>query len=445
MPYESLQQNQKQPIDNLYNAIMQHKRTILAVSSMAPKLLDKPTQQADAAAGQELPLASTVRQIGEQVRQLDQQMKSLRENMMHTKRQYETSTTQAISFAQWPTEFVATRAGVTLTTKPTTSTSSSEEEKKKEEFYMNLKKLLDREMTRVDQVERMPSPYLWQSIEEMEGRFQNLQGQLRSLKQTLDLSKQVATTENFDIVTVIQMQEQSIWKVASDLAQAHQEVDRLRQLYILYEKGDNVLEMEREEELMYQRHVDQQMRMLMVTNLPTSSTPTQGQAPAPSGGLFGSTPASSGGLFGSTPAPSGGLFGSSPAPSGGLFGSNPTPAPSSGGLFGSTPAPAPSGGGLFGGSSTPAPAPSGGGLFGSIPAPAPAFGSSTPAPAPSGSLFGGSSTPAAAPSGGLFGGSTPAAAPVAGGAPPVPSFGTGFSSTSSTPKSKNKGRSTRRR
>ncbi len=448
MPYSSLPQDQKNNLDTVHQAIMNHKRTILAVSTMAPKLLDTSTQQADVAGGgQEVPLSVTVQRLNGQVQQLESQLKSLHGSMMHTKQMYETSTTQAFRDAKWPTEFVATRVGVTLinnnqsnnnNAKPANPAQSSSQDKKNaEEVNRRLQELLDREMTHTDQIYRMPSPYLWQCVEEMEGRSRTLQGQLQSLKDTLDIANQVSA-EEFDVMRILQLQEQTIWKVAADLTRVHARVDELRQLYNLHEKGINVVEEARHKEEQYQRQRDQEVRSLMVKTLPTT-LPASGAAPAAGTSLFG-TPSTGTSLFGKSPAPAPGtsLFGApAPAPGGSLFGT-PAPAPS-GGLFGSTPAPAPSGG-LFGST---APAPSGG-LFGSTPAPA--FGA---APAPAAPAFGAAPAPAfgAAPApatGGLFG-SAPAPAPGGGlfGAAPAP--GGLFGSTTATPKSKSKRNSSRRR
>ncbi len=53
MPYSAFPPDQKRAIEMLHQAMMQHKRTILQVSTMAPKLLEIPStttnqQQADA-------------------------------------------------------------------------------------------------------------------------------------------------------------------------------------------------------------------------------------------------------------------------------------------------------------------------------------------------------------------------------------------------------------
>ena len=437
-------------IDRLYQSMMQHKRAVLQTSSMAPKMLSKP-QQADIAGGtQELPLASNVIKLTSQVEQLQDQIKTLRYRVDYAQNLYESSTSQAFMFALWPTEAVAARRGVPLE-KPRNTIDK--------EMQIKLRQILDKEMARVDRVERMPSPYLWQVLEDMEQRIQTFRGQMESLSKALKMAKDM-NPENVNVLNILRNQDRAIWHIATALANAHCQVDQLRANYRHYEKGTNVLDAAAQEERERQQYLDHKMSEQMVKSMPSaSSTPGAsnpgatslfGAGPAPSGGLFGApAPAPSGGLFGApAPAPSGGLFGA-PALSGGLFG-GPAPAPS-GGLFG-TPAPSSSG---FGFGTTPAPAPSTG-LFGTTPAPAPStglFGTTTPPPAPAGGLFG-STTPAPAPFGGAaptpaagagfssFGGtSTVAAAPAFGGFGAAPAQ----SSTSSTPKAKNKSRSTRRR
>jgi hypothetical protein len=439
VPYAQLPPDQKRAIDTLYQAMMQQKRTILQVSTMAPKLLQnkQATSQADAAAGHvELPLASQVHKLATQAQQLQQQLQTVRQQLEYTQSHYKRSTVQGFHYAKWPTEAIAARRNVQL------PSSNSQNSQKDAALQAKLKDLLDREAAHVDRIDRMPSPFLWQILEEMEQRLATVQHKMMSTEKTIR-TQALQPSAEVNIVEVMQLQEQSIWKLASALAPLHEKVEQLRRKYRMYETQGNVLEEEEQQESQRQQQLDHQMRLQMVKTLPQRPV-----APAPGGSMYGSAPAPGGSMFGSAPAPGGSMFGSAPAPGGsslfgssapapgGLFGSTPAPAPgggffgsapaaSPGGLFGSTPAPAP--GGLFG--STPAPAP--GGMFGSTPAPAPGglFGSA-PAPAPGG-MFG--STPAPA-SGGLFG-STPAAAPAVG-------FG---GSTQSTPKSRNRKSGTRRR
>ena len=386
MSYAALPPDQKRVIDTLHEAMMQHKRTILQVSTMAPKLLQK-QDQADAAAGSELPLMTTVHQMNTKVHHLQQELQTLRQSVDYTKKLYEKSTMQAIMFAKWPTEAVAVRRGVHL------SKPSMNNDPTKPDLQAKLQELLDREMARVDRVERMPSPYLWQTLEEMEQRLTSLKSQMETLVQALEQSKQIPT-DTVNVTAIVKLQEQSIWKVATSLAHLHAQMEQARQSYRMYERGTNVLELADQQEREHQQLLDHQMRLQMVKTMPASAAPA---APAPGGNLFGSAPAPGGSLFGSAPAPGGNLFGSAPAPGGSLFGSAPAPAPA-GGLFGSAPAPG-------------APAPASGGLFGSAAAPAP------------GGLFGAPGAAAPAPFG--FGGAT--------------------SSTPSTPKSKNKSRGSRKR
>jgi hypothetical protein len=424
-PYSALPPQQKQMIDSIHQAMMQHKRTVLVVQSMEPKLLAKPSaavlQQADAAAGgsESPPLAVSVQQIGGQIRLLEQKLSDLNDRMMRSKHLYETTTTQAIIYAKWPIEAVAMRAGVTLTNNTANIAAANSpaafdaDQKKAEEVRQQLQNLLDRAAATVDRIERMPSPYLWQCIEDMEGRIQQLKAALQNLKQSVDVPASMSSESN-DVVTIARLQEEAIWKVGAMLANVHTKVEHVRQLYRHCEKGVNVLELARREELHRQRQLDDKMRMQLITNL----APTAAPAPGPTLGVS---------LFGNasgTPTYGGGssLFGNTPAPTAFSFGSNPAPAPalgsasfSLGGSSNAAPAPSFDGAAAFR-SATPGPATSG---FGAPPAPA--FGA-VPAPA---------SFSAAAPP--AFGASTTSTAPL-------------FGATSSTPKAKNKSRSgTRRR
>jgi hypothetical protein len=291
----------------------------------------------------------------------------------------------------WPVEAVAVRRGVKLS-----SNGKSMDPTVKEQ----LQKLLDQQVAHVDRVERIPSPYMWQTLQDLQKRVSILLQQVSTLNLELDAN---ASDQVMDVASIVHSQTEAITRVAHDVARVHDQMDLLRTKYNQTERGENVLIKAEMAEYERQVRLEQQSKQQFMKA--AGSVPQQAAtAPAPSGGLFGSIPAAapSSGLFGSTPAPtpapSGGLFGSTSAPtapSGGLFGSStPAPAPT-GGLFGSTPAPAPSGGGLFG--STPAPTPTGG-LFGSTPAAAPSTTETTPAAPPSaasGFSFAGATTPAA--------------------------------------------------
>jgi hypothetical protein len=455
-PYSSLPPPQKQMIDSTFQAMMQHKRTVLAVQSMEPKLLEKPSsiviQQADAAAGgpESVPLAVTVEQIAREVQILELKLNDLNGRMMVTKHKYETTTTQAITYAQWPTEAVAMRSGVTLVTNTAATVAadspnaSDAEQKKAEEVRQQLQNLLNRAAASVDRIERMPSPYLWQCIEDMEGRVQQLMASIQNLKRAVDIPESMSSG-NIDVVAIARLHEEVIWKVGSRLANVHAKVDQVRQLYRHYERGMDVLELSNQEELHRRRQLDDKMKIQMIHNQASTTAPAAAAAPGSmqGGSLFGNTSGpstESSNLWGGTPSlqntPS-----SATAPGSFSFGGNPTPAPagtSTSFSFGGsgTPAPAsqfasapaPISGGLFG-SGTPAPSTSG---FGSAPAAPAAFGTAPAAPA----AFG-ATVPAPA-----FGA---ASAPAFGAAPATTTTTPAFGATSLTPKSKNKSRSTRRR
>lgn len=402
-PYSSLPVEAQRAIDTIHDEIMRHKKTMQSVETMAPVELQEPTKPADAAAGgsSKSNLQQELHELQHSLQGLSTNIHASRQQALVLQKQMETSTTQSVMYGLWPVEAVAVRRGVKLTSKESASDPS---------VRAQLQNLLNAQVAHVDRVERIPSPYFWQTLEELERRIVLLQQQVSSLDREVDA---YATEDIVDVAAIVHSQGDAIARVAHDVTRVHASMELLRKTYRRTERGENVLDKAHVAEYERQLRLEQQAKQQYMKA--ASAAPQQQQttttAPAPSGGLFGGTPAPapSGGLFGSSapaPAPSGGLFGSSapaPAPTGGgLFGSTTTPAPApgatpapaSGGLFGSTtttpapaaPAPA-TGGGLFGSTTTPAPAPVG---TGAPPAPS-LFGTSTPAPAPGGFSFGGSS------------------------------------------------------
>jgi hypothetical protein len=438
MPYAALGPETKQSIDRLYDSIMQHKISMASVAKMAPKLLSRHPQQADIAAGEDVPLPQTINKIANDAQELDSKLKELREKMIAVKDRHEKTSIQSLQYARWPTEVVASRLGVKLI--QPTEPSSDEAKRKEVEFNNQLQRLLDNTLTQTDQVEKMPSPYLWDLLHELESRAFDLKCRLHSLKQDMEATKSVSP-EDIGVPQVIQLHDGRIWRIADDIGLVHLKVDQMRHLYNLSERGRNVLEEDRRSEVDFKRSVDREINMMNILHLKETAP-----APTPAtGGIFGSlTSTTSSGVFGAAPSHGTGFsFGatSPPAPSGSLF-RNSTPTSATGSsLFGtssSTPA--------FGGTGIPATTPSSG-LFG------------TPS---TGTLLGSTGSTTPAPASGAFAAapaaSTPAfgqASVAAGGAPAFPSFGGTsttststplFSGTSSTPKAKNKSRGgTRRR
>jgi len=428
--YSQLAPDQKNVLDEVHKAIMNHGRTLASVSNMAPQLLEKNASSASADAaggGQNLTLPQQLTNIKNQIEQLNNRITSIQENLIVQREESGKTASMATAYALWPTESLAKRNGVTI--ERSQSKSLSQEEKKQEDNEKVIQEIFDRARLRVDELQRMPSPYVWDLITEMESRTQQINGQLHSLEKaaaahtTMKQFEAASSSGNTveQIVAAVSMQDRVMAKVKDDLARAHFKVDELRRMYSLLETGKNVLQLERERASQRERMLEQRQRMQLIKTLSAST----GQG-APATTLSAPTPAPSafGGLGSTTPATSG--FGN--------FGSTPAPAPSFGGFGSSTPAPAPTGGGLFASTTTSTPAPAPGSSFGFGGAPAAATN-----PASGGGFgFGAAATPAPAP-GGLF--STPAATPGA----PAPLFG-GASSSAPTAKSKQRSRGgTRRR
>ena len=436
--YSQLPPQVKQVIDGIHSQMMQHKRSMAQVQTMAPVLLRNPTQSADAAAGASAPLMEQFQVMAGKLQEIESNLQACSRQAMCVKSKYEETTTQAIVYGIWPMEALASRKEVKLSTVETKSNPTITDQ---------IRTLLELQAAHVDRLEKIPSPYMWQALEEMDVRLQELNNSTQLVTTHLTQMKNV---RDMGVASVVQGQTTLLLQVAQQVTSLQRRMQDLRTKYQQWETDVNVLDQQKIRDLLAQQKRDEIVKIgyLKAASSAAPPPPAPGAAPAP-GGLFGSAPAS-GGLFGSAPTPGvgfgatpkpGGLFGSTPAPAagGGLFGATPAPA-AGGGLFGATPAPA-AGGGLFG--ATPAPAPAaGGGLFGATPAPAPATGAGLfgATPAPAGGMFG--NTPAAeAPTapGGLFGS---ASAPAFGAAPAATG---GFGSSSSASKPKNKSRSNRRK
>jgi hypothetical protein len=416
-PYSQLSPQVKQVIDGIHEQMMQHKRSMAQVQTMAPVLLRHPTQSADAAAGASAPLMEQFQNMAGTLQEIESNLQACSREAACVKSKYEQTTTQAVVYGIWPMEALASRKEVKLATVETKSNPTITDQ---------IRKLLEFQAAHVDRLEKIHSPYMWQELEEMDARLQELNNSTQLVTTHLTQMKNI---RDMGVASVVQGQTALLLQVAQQVTSLQHRVQDLRIKYRHWEKEGNVLDQQKVRDLMAQQKRDEIVKigyLKAASAAPPAPAPVA--APAP-GGLFGSAPASSG-LFGSAPTPGVG-FGAAPKP-GGLFGSTPAPAPAaSGGLFGSTPAPPPAtGGGVFG--STPAPPPATGGLFGSTPAPAPAAG---------GGLFGSTPASAEAPtvSGGLFGSTS---APAFGAAPAATG---GFGSSSSVSKPKNKSRSNRRK
>jgi hypothetical protein len=381
-PYAALSQDEKKAIDALHDAVMQHKRTMAHVETISPRLLSSiPKIAADCAAGDDLPITLQISRLEARSSKLQQLILATRQQVEELSKSYETSATQAIMHGKWPVEATATRRGVSLVkSKPTSE----------DNVQSKLQQLLDRQLAYVDRVERMPSPYLWQILEDLESRASNIQLSVDTLAKQLDRYRN-DSADPVDVILVIQLQHQALSRTLEVIAKLHQEMDKVRQRYRLVERGDNILDKADHEERDRERRIQEQVRIAFLQASSKEQATTTSAPPT---------------AFGSTPAPA-------PTP---FFGSGTTPLS----------APAPS---VFGAPANP-PTTAPGGIFGNTTTPAlatPNFGAPAQAPTPA---FG---APAPLPG---FLGATPG----------VPALFPTFGATSTTPKAKNKARgSTRRR
>jgi len=420
--YSDLNAAAKQAIDAIHEQILRHRRSMMQVECMGPALL-RDVKPGDVAAGMTLPLKDQLVNLNNNIMQLNDQVSECGNEAVSLKRQFEGSTTQSVMYGVWPIEALAARRGVKLSTVDATKTDPTVQEQ--------LRKQLDLQTAYVDRIEKIPSPYMWQQLADMERRSTELTHMIQSLKQQLDMSRKI---NDVGIASVVQNQTEFLQRVYFELIQVHGSMEGLRAKYNQWERGPNVLDEARIEEEVQRRRIEEQVKIdyIKAAHTQNSTAPTPGApSPAPNG-LFGDKPST--GLFGSTPAPTpvgGSLFGNTQAAnpvSGSLFANTPAPTPAGGSLFGNAPAPTPAGGSLFG--NAPATNPVGGSLFGNTPAPTTA----------GGGLFGNTPAPAAPAPGGLFG-STPAPASTGlfgtastGGVPAPPTFGAppAFGSTPDT-------------
>lgn len=359
MRYTDLPPHHRNAIDQIYNLMMQHKRTMLQVHSSGPSALQQQTvaSPGDAVVKAKAPLPARVDKLKSKLDRLQLQIDNATSRANECKQKIEDLTQQGYMYGKWPLEAVATRRGLRLPA----------EEKKSESDATNarMREILDQAVSHVDRLERMPSPYFWKLLNDFERRIEELQGHIdRTFRQ---LEQQQLAGNEISVATRVEDQYQALWATADGISKLSESVEQLRQRYSHYERpGENVLDKARAEELQREQRLNESIQRMYV-----QAAAAPAQAPAPGG--FGA-PAPS--PFGAAPAPSG--FGSTPAPSSSAFSfsSAPTPAPFS--LGGSAAAPAPFG--------TAAPA------FGSAPSGAPAFGTA-PAPGAFGSTGFGATTP----------------------------------------------------
>lgn len=401
MQYATLAPEMKQAIDNIYQAMMQHKRTMLSLQSAGPTLLRKPSGAgpgaAAAAASDKTQLQENIQQLRSQLQRLEQDVQQLFESTNAQMKGTEKISVDTTMYALWPVQELAVRKNVRLTSVPSSSSSSSlssgrvGEEKKTEhddvdrnaKFQLQIREALQQGLATVDQITRIPSPYYWSKLHELELRTLQMKRQVEAMHQQLQRSRvmqqrlhQVGEDTNAAdaIAHVIETQHLALRQVEGRLRELSRiRMEQIRLRYNYHERGENVLEKAAVQKLERQARINEQVQMHYLKAAAAAAAAT----PAAPGGYGAAVPAPTGGLFASTaPAPftsTAAGFGTgttttpAPAPSGGLFGTTPTPAPA-GGLFGTTPAPASTA--FSFGPTTAAPAGGSTSLFGTAPTPA---------------------------------------------------------------------------
>jgi hypothetical protein len=378
MHYSQLTPDMKRAIDTMHDAITRHKRTIFQLQTMGPKLLQVTGDNTQ---------ASTVTPLQEQIQSLYAKMNRLQHDMekLHAATQKQNSASekavvQATMYAKWPVEALAVRKGVRLTA----ADAKDEEEKKSDdaaaELHHKIREALSRGMAAVDRIDRMPSPYYWETLHALEQRASRLSQQtatvLTQLEQSRDLTQLYSPQQApATINEIVETQHVALSRLAAQLEHLRDEMQRVRFRYRQYERGENVLEKAAAAEQERQRKLQEQLLSAYLQATPGAPGPAP-LAGTPASSAFGAAPAPA---FGASPAPS--AFGSTPAPASSFsLGGAPTsaapvaplgaaaPSPATANLFGS--APSTSTTNLFGTAATPAAAPTAGFGFASTPAPA---------------------------------------------------------------------------
>lgn len=363
-PYLGLPSEIRQAIDTIHESIMKHKRAMISLQSMAPKALlpEDPLKMGTLGLRTDpehpAPLAATIRQLHQNIASLENE-NGLQITVESFKADYETLNKQAVMYGEWQIESLAVRRGVHLKQQQSSQTDGKGS-MGQNSAKAQLQAALDRQLAHVDRLDRMPSLYLWQVLEDFEKRLQNLKHHAGIVRQQIQNS--ASSEEPADIPSILQSQHRAVYNVLARLSNLHAQVEYLRNQYRFFEKGDNILQRAHfEEQQRNQRLNDHiQMQYVQAAAISTHAQP----AAAPASGAFTSTVQPSAFGLGTTPAPAFGAPASTPAfgtAARNAFGAAPAPA-TTGFNFGGSTASANSaaavatvGTSLFGGSGKPAP------------------------------------------------------------------------------------------
>jgi predicted RNA binding protein YcfA (HicA-like mRNA interferase family) len=157
-PYADLPPEYKKAIDGLHERMMQHKRSMNNVQSMAPKALLSAVSTAQGAQQQQPPqpplIKTQIASLDRTIVSLQQELQNLHGRAGKEKTACETSTKQAIMYGKWPVEAMAVRRGVRL------HASSQHQGGRKKDGHAEPCCSINSWPTWI--VSSMPSPYLWE-------------------------------------------------------------------------------------------------------------------------------------------------------------------------------------------------------------------------------------------------------------------------------------------
>lgn len=244
-PYAQLPENAKRAIDQIYQLMMQHRRTLASVKTMAPSLLNveddiarnnvqrgaqEISSPADAAAGSPRrppPAAATPadpsnrtlpRQMTDLHTQIETLIQSAETNLADAERlksRAGQAAAQAKVHGAWPVEAVAARRGVALSSikglladssggnsaqgataaggAPAASggkASSSNLSGMDNTYAVALQHLMDARASHVDRIEAMPSPYFWEVLRDFEIRADAIHRDVEVVRARLSIAEE---------------------------------------------------------------------------------------------------------------------------------------------------------------------------------------------------------------------------------------------------------------
>lgn len=224
-PYSQLPDNAKRAIDQIYQLMMQHRRTLASVKTMAPALLadqsstcdsmNEKVSPADAAAGSpkrttpqtDETLSQQMVGLNSQIQTLLQSAESNMTEAHQLKSRAGEATAQAKLHGAWPVENVAARRGVALSSirealnDPSGEPSAGSNSNGKPASSVNvsgmtnldaiaLQQIMDIRASHVDRVEAMPSPYYYEVLHNFEQRVIAVQRDVDAVRSRLAIAEE---------------------------------------------------------------------------------------------------------------------------------------------------------------------------------------------------------------------------------------------------------------